>query len=1405
MAVSADKSALLTLHTAPEIITTAPTIDLGSMQPKKAPFRMRIGRARRSADALRNGVEASAGSASKDKRGLPVAEEEPFTAHPALSEQSLPATSPPQVDSAENDVSLGPQPNNRPSDSSKSDAGGADHSQPPASASRPVPATTGFLRLRTRRRKQAQLDSLFPLSHLPQKGNPSVSQSSLVAQGADHGAGEGSQLHFPQTLRTSRPGSGQDNTSASALPSPSNGAHGRASMSPAAAIFRPGSRNSGHSSPAHGPRHQLRGRSSTMSSVGHESVDDHLVPPTTRTSTSTGRKSFGDLFNLGRLARPSDLQHGKHGSLTPATPGSNTSKNNSLQLPREPSILLPERREDESPAKYLARLEETLNRSVIASALSKSADPFFEAVLRSYMRTFAFFGDPMDMAIRKLLMEAELPKETQQIDRCLQALANRYHECNPGIYSSPEQAYFIAFSLLILHTDVFNKNNKHKMQKADYLKNTRGEGVADEILECFFDNITYTPFIRVEDDVDVNGDRFASIRSRRKFPFQNGTADSIRKTPKEPLDPYALILESKLDILRPNLKDVMDLEDHYSYLGTAKSLNLKELQKTFFRTGILQIVSARSRPDAFMTEKTSQNPDEAHPGIVDIKITKVGLLWRKDAKKKKTRSPWQEWGAILTGAHLYFFRNTAWIKSLMHQYETHIRQGHDGIPVIFKPPLPEFKPDALMSTEDAVALVDSSYKRHKNAFLYVRHGGFEEVLLADNEDEMNDWLAKLNYAAAFRTSGVRMRGVVGGNYEGQVRRGIRRLDSSDATQTLQTPTGEVTIARGRIDFKEARDIFMARREAMRRKIEDAAERLRETQAELDTQLRNARHIQILAPIQPKTREQILLGAGRMSAQVKWTLMETWKLKCHRDILMQDLEEEKQSGAWAAWDAWESNPVSPVEKVGPSNTEAKASPSASQPGPRSPTPLSSRAKAGPSTADAEPTSSPIDEVFQTPPTSATSPTFFQHHPSWELPPLTFDSSDLRRQSVSSATSSGPEVPCTPPRQTMSAASERKSASIRGQSDDVDAAERALIEKAGLITPKPLPEISAPRPDAAGTPERRRRASAGATDKQDRSRIRRSLQRTLREGAGHLSHNRSRKGRESVSTAGTADEAAREEVLSRGTGSFVVHGKKASVINFGSELQNISPDSRMSRVRKPSHLSDLQPQSLLDKTIAPGNAVAVVSDDEDNGEETNNGGGPNTESAEPGPYSSRLGIGGRERRESATSASTATARSFRELHRKYSWAKAGGSRAGSRAGSRGIGGAATPAIPSDDDDERVVDSNDEADGQGSAPVHISNGRRRAQKQRRDTESSDDEDGDNAVTADEEPNEMGKPVLSRDAAPGPAAEGRHETHVQSGRPSSSSSSNSRISNGSSASSSADEAADRLPSPPPVQAVSA
>ncbi|CAG8956071.1 hypothetical protein HYFRA_00011854 [Hymenoscyphus fraxineus] len=1213
----------------PEIITTAPTMDLNVSKPAKKKSRVRLpGRAKTSTDVtleepLRPTLKTS--KSEKKERRKTMSETAGSKSRVTFDEPARPSTqtasgSPPAYGDDNNSALA--LPITRLSESSRSDGSSGDHGvyATTTTTTHTVHTTTTFFRLPRRKKTPAPL---FDLSHLPQKpSNPKQSHSFSRASAS-------SSLHGPEppaviSLRSlssvddvgNYPGLG------SPFPSPSHSAFARSSTPlPAAgpSLLRRESAASSISSPTRQRLGQQRKRSSTLSSLHNVPSDDNLPTPTLpasgRTSTSTGRKSFGDLFGLSaRLRQNSEPPFPKGSGL--ATPGSSTSKNNSIQIAREPAIILPERLDDDTPAKYLVRLEEAVSRGVVASVLSKGTDPFSQAVLRSYMRGFGFFGDPMDMAIRKLLMEVELPKETQQIDRCLQSFANRYHECNPGIYASPDQAYFIAFSLLILHTDVFNKNNKHKMQKPDYLKNIKGEGIFDEILECFYDNISYTPFIHVEDDLDINGERIIQHKTKKKKKFARATADPAKRPSKEPVDPYTLIIDSKLDSLRPNLKDVMHLEEHYNYLGTATSLNLQDLQKTFFRTGVLQIVSARSRPDAFMSDKTVTNPEEAHPGIVDIKITKVGLLWRKDAKKKKTRSPWQEWGAILTGAQLYFFRNTNWIKNLMQQHESHNKQGHDGIPVIFKPPLEQFKPDALMSTDDAVALLDYDYKKHKNAFIFVRHGGFEETFLAENEDDMNDWLAKLNYAAAFRTSGVRMRGVVGGNYDGQRARGIRRLDApNDSSKSVQTPTGEVTIVSGKIDNKMAQDILSARREIMQQKISESEEKLETAQKQLDAQLRNARHLQILAPIQPKTREQVVLAAGRIAAQLKWGRMEIWRLKCHRDILQMDLEEEKYPEPAAPKSEVTSAEPSPADRSVLSKLHSNASNLTQQRIPRSPTLHSANRP-----ATAMPPQTPHivddgqgDDIFQTSPELISASSYHKQQASWELPPMTFEPRQGPRKS-SITTNSVPSTPSLVPTPSKADLKSSLSAEDHPDSPQVDAAERAVLEQAGLVDSERSP--SRKHSLIPDVDEGKEQTPNSEKEKADKGKIRRSLHRTLREA--HPTHHRSRKGKDSSSSAGMADEASRDDVLSRGTGSFVVHGKKASVITFGSELQSMSPEERL-RLRKQANKDELGASSST-----------VINDD----------------------FRSMLSepIEFHHRQDSTASTDTAAARSFRELRQR-----------------------------------------------------------------------------------------------------------------------------------------------------------
>ena len=877
------------------------------------------------------------------------------------------------------------------------------------------------------------------------------------------------------------------------------------------------------------------------------------------------------------------------------------SQSNSLQLPREP-IIVPEREDGESPARYLIRLEDNIRRGLIATVLSQSNDEFFKNVLRSYMRGFKFFGEPLDMSIRKLLMIMELPKETQQIDRVLQAFANRYHECNPGVYCSPDEAYFIAFSIIILHTDIFNKNNKHKMQKQDYTKNTRDQDVANEILECFYDNIAYTPFIQVDDAIDVNGEPKSTSKTRKGV-FSRGSTDTVRRTAREPVDPYTLILDNNLDFLRPSVKESMDLDDPYHYCTTPGEIDIADVHTNFFKSGILQIVSSRSRPDAFKTPETVANPLEAHAGVVDIKTAKVGILWRKDPKKKKARSPWQEWGAILTSSQLYFFRNVAWIKTLMHQQQDHEKKHKGHVACTFKPPLEHFKPDVLMSTEHAVALTDSSYKKHKNAFTFIRHGGFEEVFLADNEAEYPDWLIKLNYAAAFRTAGVRMRALLPAVGDKKVS-DVQRVDSGTSARSMHSPVSTHSTTGGEISSEFAQQIRSARRQLLGVKISAADEKLGAANRQLDSQMRNARHLQILAPIQNKTREQIILTAGSMAAKIKWLRQDIWRTRCHRDLLALDLEEDlktplarlprNESAISPA-----SRPINATKRT-TSNRNSLVLTSSSpimKPRPESVIQASIRSPSGDGAEE---------ELVPRSSAQSSSKSALRPQAPWELAPLSLDFkrlSDMTSSIRDSSASANHTLEHEPSLNSINDSNDAPSlADVAARlatpapSGDVD--EQSILKEAGLsLTDTPSP--SSQRPESVRVDTDRRSASdmpksPESYTKDHKTTIRRSLQRTLRDS--QLSHHsRHRKGKDSGSsnamTEDTISTADNSEGLTRGTGSFIVHGKKASVVTFGSEWQNMTPEERMKhQQQRRSVLSD------GDNSNNPRLSVQTVTEDE-----------------------------------------------------------------------------------------------------------------------------------------------------------------------------------------------------------------
>lgn len=439
--------------TAPSIVTTAPQDSLDASRTKKSTFS--LPRRRKTSDFTRISPKPSNTSLSEMASTSGQNSASPTFANPSARESRITfeepdkykgLTAPPAYgDDSNTSLAL---PVSRLSESSRSEGSLGDHGvYATTTTTHTVSTTTTFFRLPRRKKNKGPL---FPLpikvstSEPPQ--NTSFTPRASIGARTSQSPRRLSPARTPPLTavhQTSHPAHDSNGIN-SPLPSPSSLRDD---------IPRMDSRKSGPSRSSSPIRTDStpfghRGRSSTKGSIRQSMEDESLptppVPLSGRTSSSnTGRASLGGLFNLSRLrqnSEPSQLRHGPGHSALPGTPISAGSKSQSFSLSREP-VIVPERQEGDTPAKYLIRLEEAVSRGVVATTLSQSNDEFFRNVLRSYMRGFKFFGDPLDMSTRKLLMEVELPKETQQIDRVLQAFANRYHECNPGVYASPGKSH----------------------------------------------------------------------------------------------------------------------------------------------------------------------------------------------------------------------------------------------------------------------------------------------------------------------------------------------------------------------------------------------------------------------------------------------------------------------------------------------------------------------------------------------------------------------------------------------------------------------------------------------------------------------------------------------------------------------------------------------------------------------------------------------------------------------------------------------------------------------------------------------------------------------------------------------------------------------------------------------------
>lgn len=504
-----------------------------------------------------------------------------------------------------------------------------------------------------------------------------------------------------------------------------------------------------------------------------------------------------------------------------------------------------------------------------------------ETAFTDKVRQFDFCGESIDTSLRKLLAQVQLPKEAQQIDRAMEEFATRYHECNPTLVDKSDAVYAVAFSILLLHTDAHNKNVKKKMDKDTFIRRTKiiegGENVPAEILDIMYDNIVLSEFTYAKDTI-TRPERSNSWFS--KFISDSTIATSGSNT----INPPNIFAD-----LGPRLEQLMPAENTVRYKKDAfKQIPIVDVHFSLLTAKTLCLGGVRS--------KHEKNNNENNNNTFNIRVTKAGLLDRKHdlmpGTKRATARSWRPFGIILSGSQIILFSDLtsyqAWLdkdtiqrsprrnSSFPHSVSSlsgsasnlSLNHGMSSttslytensakIPVVQKLHL---QPVQIISLSYAVCIYDETYTKYPHVFRLITGDGNQYLLRAENNEEMEDWMLKINYAASLKTTGVGVKSFK------------RRVHDSQDTK---------------FDIERQK-----RQEEAKEKAQELSDRIEEQIRSLDRELQLRYNLLVLVPVQKSTRDRLIGFADMVGERIRHKRIELQRLECYRDYLESEL-------AWCA--------------------------------------------------------------------------------------------------------------------------------------------------------------------------------------------------------------------------------------------------------------------------------------------------------------------------------------------------------------------------------------------------------------------------------------------------------------------------------------------------------------------------
>jgi brefeldin A-resistance guanine nucleotide exchange factor 1 len=148
-------------------------------------------------------------------------------------------------------------------------------------------------------------------------------------------------------------------------------------------------------------------------------------------------------------------------------------------------------------------------------------------VLVAFINLFDFRDKSIAEALRELLETFRLPGESQQISRITETFASAYFAVGPAEIRNEDAVYVLAYSVIMLNTDLHNPQNKRRMSVEDYRRNLRGvndgKDFDPEYLGAIYDVIRKREIVMPEEHVGQLGFDYAwkelLRRSRKAGPL----------------------------------------------------------------------------------------------------------------------------------------------------------------------------------------------------------------------------------------------------------------------------------------------------------------------------------------------------------------------------------------------------------------------------------------------------------------------------------------------------------------------------------------------------------------------------------------------------------------------------------------------------------------------------------------------------------------------------------------------------------------------------------------------------------------------------------------------------------------------------------------------------------------------